>query len=146
VEARVKFTPTLLLGADGKPTGYGTMLVAVRACATCQAPMVASPRGADPFTRGWDETFGAQLKAAGWQVASDACVADGGRICDRCKQAGLATFRCDLCGLLRSTSQVQEGFGDPAEYLCVPCFETVPAKRWAEACDALREAHKYDFE
>jgi len=141
-----KFTPTLLLDADGKPTGYGTLRVIVSTCAACQSPMVAPPRSQAPFPRAMNETFGAQIKAAGWQVASEACLADGGRICDRCERAGLATFRCHLCGLLRSTSQVQEGFGDPAEYLCVPCFETVPAKRWAEACAALREAHKYDFE
>jgi hypothetical protein len=45
--------------------------------------------------------------------------------------------------LLRAL-QVEEQFGDPAEYLCKPCYETVPASVWDAAKERLRRSHQYD--
>lgn len=52
---------------------------------------------------------------------------------------------CALCNKLRK-GKPQEAIGDPPEFMCTPCYETVPAKIWIAKRDALWEEHRYDFE
>lgn len=73
-------------------------------------------------------------------------IKDNEYICVECEKAGMASFKCSLCGIDQSSDQVRESFGSPAEYLCKKCYETVSAKDWAEKVDELEKAHRWDYE
>lgn len=139
-----KFKPTVLASHHG-PTGL--MLVALDECPICHKYMVHAPAGTrklfPPHYTGCG--FEEQLKRADWVVAS-AVKVDDHLICAPCAGQGKATFFCYLCQTTKPTSEICEDFGDPAEFLCKQCYETVPAKRWNEATQRLRELHRYDFE
>jgi hypothetical protein len=127
---------------------YGIMAVEVHSCAVCKKTMVFGPdrqylRQTFPLYQ--DMAFGKQLDRAGWEQASDMEV-DGKHMCQKCAKAGLAMFECALCGQKVAGNAVEESFGDPAEFLCKRCYETVPAKTWNEKVTALRERHRYDFD
>lgn len=87
----------------------------------------------------------AQMKAAGITFQSSVKV-DDEPICKECAEAGKADFLCAMCEQRKPTSKINESYGDPAEYLCKDCYETVPAKVWDEKLDQLSEAHRYDFD
>lgn len=51
-------------------------------------------------------------------------------------------FICAFCGQKRAWADMQAQFGDPPEFLCAPCYESVPAARWQEAYDRLAQKHR----
>lgn len=114
---------------------YATFLVQLGRCPKCQHRMVVE--------RHRDYPFNAQAKRANFVIQSNVRV-DGEYICQECKQAGRADFLCVLCGKRQPTDQIQEMFGDPPEFLCVGCYETVPAMIWEKKCEELWDAHQYD--
>lgn len=65
--------------------------------------------------------------------------------CEECSNKGLVKFTCNLCSLEQFSTEVQESFGDPAEFLCKTCYATVPAQTWDKAVDRLRDAHQWDY-
>jgi len=68
-------------------------------------------------------------------------------ICEKCAEAGKATFTCALCGEVRSSDQIGASFGCWEEdFLCKVCYETCTAKVWAVKCDELDNEHRYDYE
>jgi hypothetical protein len=86
-----------------------------------------------------------QMKKLGVVFRSNA-TKDNQYICVECKEKGVASFTCSLCGEQRSYEDMQQSFGDPPEYLCKHCYNIVPAKAWDNKVDELLDIHKYDFE
>jgi hypothetical protein len=112
-------------------------------CDECDALMV--PRGLriDSFGAGlWERA----REAMGIVPRYDGDMDDGRIVCAPCAEAGGATFECALCHVQRTFDLEHDSWGDPAERLCEPCYETVPAKVWTEKTADLHEAHRYDFE
>ena len=115
-------------------------------CKKCGRNMVVKPREAyGVFPHYYANNFEAQAKRANLVIQSTIKV-DGCYICIECEKMGKADFECYLCKKRKSTKLIQERFGDPAEYLCFECYETVSAKIWEETVDKLYDIHKYDFE
>lgn len=128
---------------------YGTMLVELSICYICKKKMVASPEkrrfGQGTFPAYHMITFESQLKSAGWEELSSVCV-DNNSICKSCNDSGKATFQCSLCADRKTTDMIESSFGDPPEYLCNRCYETVPAKKWAEMVSKITKEHMHDFD
>lgn len=138
------YTPKLTFpSANGNPS-YWTILIETRPCECCGAPTVAHLRHG-PFPAYHLIQFATQCKRAGLHLVSH-YVGYSKPVCVECKVADKATIECKLCRQTRPASASHESFGDPAEHLCTFCWETVPAKRWAEEVKRLEEEHRYDFE
>lgn len=144
-----RFTPEIIEEADKQSgrSSYGTMLVELKNCPICGHYMIRPPgdRWHSPFPRYYAIDFKAQLAEAKWVEKSDVRV-DGKKICVPCAEAGRADFLCALCGQRRPTNEIEDHFGEPPEFLCKPCYRTVPAETWNKKLSKLSESHRYDFE
>lgn len=141
------FVPALVLESGGR--AYGTMLVGLQRCGGCNKWMVEPLSSHKPFPFHYQTSFEKQCAAAGWAINGYATKSVGDRevpICRACKAADVGSFKCALCEQERKSSQSEEvfGFGDGADHLCKPCYETTPAKAWNEKCDELEKSHQYD--
>jgi len=67
-------------------------------------------------------------------------------ICKECADKSLADFECALCNQRYPTSEIQESFGVPPEFLCKECYQNKPARIWCEKVEELESDHRYDFE
>lgn len=117
-------------------------------CVVCLNNMVHAPTNyhiRPTFPRYIGNNFEAQAKKAGLELGSDIKV-DGRYICKKCENEGKADFLCSLCNERHSVSKVEEQIGDPPEFLCLQCYETVPAKEWADKITSLNDDHQYDFD
>lgn len=113
-------------------------------CASCRKPMMKkAPYGLFPLSIDHDQA--AQTARAGVVIESMSTI-DDKKICVECEKAGKAFSTCALCKTPKPSSRIEESFGEPAEYLCSDCYETVPAKVWDEKAQELRDRHRYDFE
>jgi hypothetical protein len=137
------YTPQVI---DGK---YVLFAAQGRECPICKKIMIKKLQRyyfENSFFPAWVEmNQDAQMKRAGLVYVGGAKV-DDEYICEECEKAGKADFKCELCGERHPTSEIQERFGDPADFLCKSCYETTTAKVWEEKCDELQEEHKYDYE
>jgi len=116
----------------------------VEECACCKRPMmIKANNGLFPYYIGDNQE--SQMKKQGI-VFSSHSKKNNQKICIECEKSGKASFVCALCHENRGSEEVEESFGDPAEYLCKECFSTVSAKVWEEKTDELSRAHRYDFE
>jgi hypothetical protein len=103
------------------------------------------PNVSGPFPTHRIASFTDQRKRAGiremshWRASCDP-------VCVGCKNAGSETFECSHCKKTRPLSALHKSYGSPAKHLCVPCYETVPAKQWEGLVAELEEQHRYDFE
>jgi hypothetical protein len=128
---------------------YGKMLVKLNKCSTCGCWTL--DKAADQGI--WNKVFPAwfaitirqQMAKAGWRFSSDV-KRDDEIICSKCAEEGRGGFTCSLCKEYRTSDQEEEAFGDPPDYLCTICYETVSAKVWHDKYNSLFDAHKYDFE
>jgi len=89
--------------------------------------------------------FEHQVKIAAWEIMSDIKV-DDKYICQGCADSGKANFLCALCNERKSSNKKQESFGDPPEYLCRDCYESISAKTWDDKEKELSEEHRWDSE
>jgi len=131
------FTPTVLA------PGFGVVMVATETCAACMRTMIRTGTGAG-FPAFWRAGRVEQMKRAGWAERAYATNASDKPLCKDCAPTAGA-FRCALCKQERH-GVAEDSYGDPAEHLCTPCYETVPAKVWDEKDRELQKAHRYDFE
>ncbi|MCJ7507540.1 MAG: hypothetical protein MUO85_02265 [candidate division Zixibacteria bacterium] len=139
------YIPTVISDELGQ-THYGKVLVELEKCHICHRYMINSRDAKYGLFPKYDKiTIEKQMERAGWVQRSSVEV-DEKYICCECAEAGKADFHCSLCNQRRLTDKIQESFGDPAEFLCTPCYESVPAKVWDEKVEKLREVHRYDFE
>jgi hypothetical protein len=120
------------------------MLLAAKKCKCCQKVMIEKETK-NLFPNFYAINQKAQMKAAGL-VYMTATLVDDEPICIECEESGKASFLCELCDERKTTDKKQESFGDPAEFLCKDCYESVPAKKWHEKVDELQESHRWDFE
>jgi hypothetical protein len=130
-------------------TAYATMLVGLKKCSICGKWMIAEPNQTSlhrTFPWGMSISFTTQVKRAGWVIASG--VEDSARkeICVECRDAGKLRLKCIHCQQMITSDQVKESFGEPPDYLCNNCYETMPAKKWNELVEELESLHKYDYE
>jgi hypothetical protein len=112
-------------------------------CAKCEALMI--PRGLKIDDWG-SALWGRAAKEMGLVRRFDGRMDEDMIVCAPCARKGGATFTCALCGVARGFDQEHDSWGDPAERLCVPCYETVPAKVWEAKTKELYGVHRYDFE
>lgn len=123
---------------------YVEMLLEAKKCKCCNKVMITKETN-NLFPMYYAINQEAQMKAAGLVYITSTLV-DDEPICIECEQSGKASFLCALCEERKTTDKKQESFGDPAEFLCKDCYESVPAKKWDEKVDELRESHYWDFE
>lgn len=125
----------------------------LKECPLCKRPMVYAP--ADSLKRcgsRWGayhdggNTIEAQCKRGGIVLKSGATDKNNDAICEECAAAGASSFVCSHCKKEQKTDQIEESFGYPPEFLCKPCYSTVPAAEWNALVKKLYEAHRYDFE
>jgi len=126
--------------------GYGKVLVELEKCPLCGKYMVDA-KGAKYglFPKYININIDKQMERAGWVLRSCTKV-DDKNICSECTEAGKADFLCTLCKQRKPTDKIKEEIGDPTEYICTDCYETMPAKEWDEKICKIREIHRYDFE
>lgn len=121
---------------------YARFLLALEKCPSCHKYMIVRPhRARNTFPRYHKLTFEAQVKAAEFVITSDSQV-DDKYICEDCAGAGKASFICALCKQRKSSDKIQERIGDPPEFLCADCYETVPAKEWESIWNQLERSHR----
>lgn len=140
--------PIPVIYHTGGGTIYVSVLIEAKQCHICKNVMVR--KGTAYFNGGhfpnWrDMTLEKQVEAADLRIESRAIV-DGHYICQTCCDEGKADFLCALCNIRRPSTEIKQSFGEPAEYLCGTCYNTVPAKIWEEKSDTLTQLHQYDFE
>lgn len=125
---------------------YAAMLLKLSRCATCAVPMMrrVNPHYDSMFPNYFLVDQVTQLSRAGWQLQSDALDRNDRPICVACKAADKASFICCFCQSVRQSSQLKTSVGDPPDYLCVPCYESVPASKWDAKKLELEVAHQYD--
>jgi len=131
------FTPSFVTGSD-----YLAYFVeAVRPCAACNTFMY------DGFPKYNKMTLEKQLERAGWRRKSGVTsgIHNNGDLCQACADAGIAKFKCELCGESRPYSEEKERVGDPPDFLCKACFETVTAKEWDDKVNELELSHQWDY-
>ena len=135
------YTPSLYYGR------YAMMLVELEVCPICNRLMMPRYGGRrySPFPATQEASEETQLKNAGW-VKSGRTWLNGQYVCEECERNGRVLFTCELCGKEQSSTEVQESFGDPPEYLCKGCYASVSAKDWTEKVDGLRKSHQWDYE
>ena len=131
------------------PQKYGknhfTFLLRTQKCKTCNKDMIVKPKdNRETFPYYVRNDFDAQSKRCGLVYRSNIKV-DDSYICIKCEQAGEASFECALCNERKSSEKKHKSYGDPPEFLCTDCYETVPAKVWEEKESELYDEHKYDF-
>jgi hypothetical protein len=125
-------------GSPERTPKYATVLVELDTCSECQRLMRVHTHALCRLSAG-------QVEAAGWGVESAARNAKGQPLCVDCSKAGKGSILCALCKQQRSSAEEQRSFGDPPEFLCTVCYDTTPARKWAEAVDKLEDEHQYDF-
>ena len=114
-------------------------------CGICEKDMVTLPSNKNNICPNWTQnSFDDQARRAGLVIKSTIIV-DSHYICCDCEKAGLADFKCCLCKKRKPTSKIKEIFGDPEEFLCFDCYETVTAKIWEEEKERLIDEHRYDY-
>jgi hypothetical protein len=140
------FVPPVIF--EGGVHAYGFMIVELHKCPKCKKMMIRRDNSStwyrSPFPRYANYDFSLQLKRAGWVLESSVMV-DDEFICQECADAGKADFECFLCKERKPTDRIQERYGDPADFLCKDCYETVPAKVWDDTSDKLMDSHRYDY-
>lgn len=123
---------------------YATFLVQIEECWTCKNNMVKEPSGQHPFPLHYRFSFDQQRRRAAFTYRSNIKV-DNEYICIECEEAGKATFKCALCKERHDSDEKHTSIGDWPEFLCIPCYETVPARVWEDKIEELEEEHRYDF-
>ena len=143
-----KYIPEIV--KDGRHL-FGKLIVPLTKCPSCEEIMLKRYSfNWSGFESIFPAQHGARLKEqllrAGILIYSKFKNKDDQFICVDCAKAGKDTFTCYLCEEERTSDLRETQFGDPPEYLCTVCYESVPAKVWDEAEDKLRKSHRYDFE
>lgn len=120
-------------------------------CSECGRPTLSQSLRHIRYTNIWGEAFApagdsikAQLLRAGLQV-EDTADFDGKQVCGECVKAGKVKVRCCHCERETSLDNVQFQAGDPAEFLCRACYESVPAAQYAKLVKEIEERHRHDY-
>jgi len=137
------YTPKILNNGE-----YVEMIIQAEKCPICGKIMIKKVEDniLNSLFPGYKEMNQvAQAKRAGIVFKSYTKV-DDKIICEECERSGKADFLCACCNERKTTDKMHESFGDPPDYLCTDCYNTVPAKIWDDKVNELMERHQYDFE
>lgn len=125
-------------------TKYFTFLVEITKCYICKRNMIERLKKPERVFPHWFKiNFDAQVQKANLVIQSNVVV-DDHYICKECVRAGKADFLCALCKTRKPANKIEDSFGDPPEFLCTDCFNTVTAVVWHKMTENLYENHKYD--
>lgn len=130
---------------------YGKLLVSLTQCPSCNRIMLKRYSyqwsGFESIFPKWLQIqLREQLSKADILIYSQFKNRNDKFICIECAKDGKNTFTCDLCGEERTSDLKETSYGEPPDYLCKVCYESVPAKEWDQRNEKLLQAHKYDFE
>jgi hypothetical protein len=126
---------------------YGLLLVELQRCSVCGRQMLHrdAKRAQKIFPLYLALTLKAQLNRANWRLASGITDKNNDVICESCAAENLGSFVCVLCGIERPSEAVQQSIGDPPDYLCKICYDSVTARAWERKIDELEKDHRYDY-
>lgn len=120
------------------------VLIELRRCPSCGKPTYQPIASAFPlFVL---SNLQAQATRAGWKPIST--LKDGDDfLCQECASAPDRTFLCAFCEQRRPATLLKKTIaGDPPEYACRVCYETLTAAEWHERIDDAYDRHRWDFE
>ena len=142
-----------ILKEEGGTSEWVTLALYLTPCPECNRPMVDVPEKYLHYcssivnsSQQGGNTIDAQCKRGGIVLRSEVVNKKDRKICVECAAAGKATFVCHQCKTERPANEIQTSFGDPPDYLCKPCYATLPAKEWDAATKSLSEMHRYDYD
>lgn len=135
------FTPEVHFIPSGY--GYATFVLSIRKCPLCNSPMMKKWRM--PETIYYKLDLKSQMERAGIKFISSSRV-NNEHICDECSGKGLSSFTCYICNKTQSSTEIHESYGDPSDYVCKSCYNSIPASKWDKVIDELEKAHQYDFD
>jgi hypothetical protein len=113
---------------------FAKVLIAISVCPICGSYMTES---------GWSKGIAKMSRVSSGEPGSRR------HVCEKCAEAGKATFTCALCEQSYSSDQIQESFGcnySSEDFLCKNCYKTRTAEVWDAKYDKLSEKHRYDYE
>jgi len=143
-----EFTPHNLKPNESGSKIYMDFALEIKKCPICgnpMMPMLSEWHGHWPVWNKLDQK--AQMARAGIHKVGAWSVSKDGYICDVCAEQGLDTFTCNLCHEKRTVDLIQVQEGDPPDFLCKVCYESVPAKVWMDKLAELHNKHhRYDNE
>lgn len=124
-----------------------TFVLKLDKCVACHTLVMAIvTKVYSPFPIRLDQDQRRQMQAAGIQeIGGYTYEPREGPLCVKCTKQGLGRFKCWHCEQERPVSQQHEQFGDPPDFLCTVCYETLPAKTWDEVIKELGEVHRWDY-
>ncbi len=125
---------------------YWLFAFALAICGKCGRSMLpVSAKKANYFPRYHRNRIEEQARRAGIRWETSARDKEEHILCDECAITGNITFVCYICKQERQRTDIQETFGEPPDYLCTPCHQTVSAAEWQRIVEELLEQHRYDF-
>lgn len=134
-----EFVPTIV------EPGFGLMLVRLEQCTHCKKTMLPpEPKHSSIFPGYMYAQRANQMKRAGWVERAPVTDAEHRALCVECAPE-FAAFQCYSCKVTHKGEPNRSfGWGHGADYLCTPCYETVPAKKWDALVRELEDEHRYD--
>ena len=114
--------------------GLFTFALPVTHCQVCDRPMMHKDRSGlfSPYKEFSQEAQMARTKIvmAKMRVPGSDYFSGKSYACEGCVAEGKVTFTCAICKQKRSSDQLhEENYEEPE---CKLCYETMPAKAWAE--------------
>ena len=67
-------------------------------------------------------------------------------VCGDCINEGKVQVECQACHKQVSLNDTHFKVGDPPEFICRECHETMPAAAYEKMVDQLEQRHQYDYE
>lgn len=121
-----------------------TVELPAQQCAHCGAIIVAEDWArVHDWGSATSASVRAQLVRAGVRFRSARY--DLGPLCRECAATAAGHFTCALCGIVRTSAERHDSWGEPPDMVCESCYETVPAKRWEAFVAELEQKHRWDF-
>lgn len=128
--------------------GVGTVTITITdwRCVNCEALTVDRDWArVSHWGSGTDSGVPAQLTRAGVRFSGGGYTT--GRLCVECAKEKAGRFVCALCKQERTSDLAHDQWGShPTEFVCVPCYETTPAKQWDAFVDGMEQEHRWDHE
>ena len=131
--------------------GYDKFYLKITECPNCKRKMIDADYNAlysaFPF---WEKmNFEAQRLRKGFAIRSNQSFDDDKMCgshywCIDCKDK--IEFKCFNCKEMRLKKDMEYRYGDPPDFLCKFCYETVSAKDWNELIKAIEDNHRWEYD
>lgn len=137
----LEYTPTIIHENNGDV--YLTVMIQGARCQGCSLVMIQDWKS-DAIPVYWKASLSEQAKRASVVFRSYTHDASGKELCKACAPTK-GGFVCAMCNQRQRGDLSKVSFGDPAEHMCLVCYETRSAKEWDELAHRLLVKHQYDF-